>query len=337
MIVKKKNSKYFHIKFWQDGKNRVMSTHCEKRSEAMALHDKLRAEYQDRRKHELIARLMGVKPKIAKPLRLKDAWTRYAELNPNCSKDSGRIVFERFYEAMGDMDIADVTVDMAVDYLSKFLSHKGKTYNTYKSALSKMWTILKPYTEIQKNVWLEISNRPNNSEHYRPLTEDESKLVLKKTKGFWHDATIIAWYTGLRRKDIMCLKWEYVQDGYIELIPHKTKSNDKSVYVPLHKNVLKVLSALPKTDPYVFPTESKKLKNGKFAVEFTGILTTLGIVDTKQGNAGFHSLRSSFITRAEEFGISEKVIMGIVGHGSPAMTRHYSHDKQSAKTILSLP
>lgn len=43
------------------------------------------------------------------------------------------------------------------------------------------------------------------------------------------------------------------------------------------------------------------------------------------GLLGFHSLRHTFVSFAAEAGIPRAVIQDIVGHGSPAMTDHYTH------------
>ena len=40
---------------------------------------------------------------------------------------------------------------------------------------------------------------------------------------------------------------------------------------------------------------------------------------------GFHSLRHSFVSLCANAGVPLAAVQAIVGHSSPAMTRHYSH------------
>jgi len=40
---------------------------------------------------------------------------------------------------------------------------------------------------------------------------------------------------------------------------------------------------------------------------------------------GFHSLRHTYVSLHAERGTPQSVVQAIVGHGSPAMTAHYTH------------
>jgi hypothetical protein len=54
---------------------------------------------------------------------------------------------------------------------------------------------------------------------------------------------------------------------------------------------------------------------------------------------GFHSLRHSFVSLCRESNAPLSVVESIVGHASPAMTRHYTHVGQLAASnaIAALP
>ncbi len=53
---------------------------------------------------------------------------------------------------------------------------------------------------------------------------------------------------------------------------------------------------------------------------------------------GFHSLRHTYVSLQAERGIPQSTVQAIVGHGSPAMTQHYTHvtDKAAADATLAL-
>jgi hypothetical protein len=54
---------------------------------------------------------------------------------------------------------------------------------------------------------------------------------------------------------------------------------------------------------------------------------------------GYHSLRHSFVSMCREAGAALSVVESIVGHSSPAMTRHYTHTSELAATaaVAALP
>jgi integrase len=54
---------------------------------------------------------------------------------------------------------------------------------------------------------------------------------------------------------------------------------------------------------------------------------------------GFHSLRHSFVSLCAKAGAPQHVVQKLVGHGSPAMTEHYTHldSEQKQKAIANLP
>ena len=70
---------------------------------------------------------------------------------------------------------------------------------------------------------------------------------------------------------------------------------------------------------------------------FVGLLRSLGIFDTQAGKASFHSIRASFITRCDEAGINRRATKGVAGQVADNITDLYSHDKETAKEILTLP
>ena len=48
---------------------------------------------------------------------------------------------------------------------------------------------------------------------------------------------------------------------------------------------------------------------------------------------GFHSLRHSFVSRCRQANAPLSVVEAIVGHSSPAMTRHYTHVGELAAAV----
>ncbi|MFM1551463.1 MAG: tyrosine-type recombinase/integrase [Lentisphaeria bacterium] len=54
---------------------------------------------------------------------------------------------------------------------------------------------------------------------------------------------------------------------------------------------------------------------------------------------GFHSLRHSFVSFCANAGVPLSTVQKLIGHGSPAMTRHYHHlsDEAAQSAMAALP
>lgn len=340
MLLKRKNSPFWYAVLRVGGKQTWTSTKCASKKDAQAFHDEIRLRLQNQRRRSILARLTGEPTQEPHPLKISLAWAQNAKINPNAG-DSARKQFAKFEKwyirTCGDTDISLITRDTAIRYLDTYKKQSAKTSNNAKAALSNVWKTILPYTDAKLNIWHEIPNRSLiDVVPFRPFSDGEVNALLKKSTGFWHSAILIAYYTGLRQKDIRCLRWTQISADSIELVPAKTVRLKKSVYIPIHPELKKLFSELKNDSEYVFPAYSKNSSDCYFETSFSELLEKCKITDNKHGRASFHSLRTTFITRCEEAGIPRSVIQGIVGHGSPVMTEHYSHDRLSARAITAL-
>lgn len=80
--------------------------------------------------------------------------------------------------------------------------------------------------------------------------------------------------------------------------------------------------------PEFWSAYNKWLRNGKTGPQPTHPRAIIEV--------GFHSLRHSYVSLQAERGVPQSVVQKIVGHGSPAMTQHYTHvtDKAAADATL---
>lgn len=337
MLIQRPNSPYWYAYMWQDGKFKGVSLRTESKKEAKALHEEIKERYRKRKREEAIARMLGEPVRKRKPLSVGEIQKKYCQINPRFSL-SGMKIFNAFREWLNsdNKDISEIDTDTAIRFIDTYKENSPKWQNNVKSALSQIWKTLKPYSDIGKNIWLEIPNKSiaDDTLHFRLFTENEANAIIGAAPSPWKEACIIAYYTGLRRKDVFTLAWSDIRNGSICLVPAKTRHTGKAVWIPIHPKLKPVLASLKNDSGKVF--NGVHYNSGSFGEKFRSVLDKLKIRDTIEGKAGFHSFRASFITRCEEAGISRAVIQGIVGHGSPAMTELYSHDKESAKAILSL-
>jgi integrase len=161
-------------------------------------------------------------------------------------------------------------------------------------------------------------------------------------------------YTGMRLGDCCRLRWEEVDLARKAIVRRTSKTarrSDKPVVVPIHPDLLRRLLAV-KPDPakgFVCPRKAEQYRRNRSEVSkrFSTLFRQCGILlngaDGKGGRAsveaGFHSLRFSFVSICRRADAPLAVVERLVGHSSPAMTRHYTDvgDEAARRAIAALP
>jgi integrase len=185
-----------------------------------------------------------------------------------------------------------------------------------------------------------------NNERLRYLSEDEinklltecSRLVIKlpsknsKNRSvkradvdYLRNIVECAINSGMRKEEVLSLKWDQIRDGMIYL--KKTKSNKKR-QVPINNTLAGLFRAIRKkqglTSEYVFVYQSKRINDVKTA--YNAALKRAGILD-----ANFHTLRHTFASHFVMRGGSLKALQEILGHANIKTTMRYAHLSQEHK------
>lgn len=278
-----------------------------------------------------------IRRKRQKRLAISDAISaaqKYKNLGSSCQK-----VFRAFCREIPLRYMDEVTPEIAFDYLSKKcpLETSGKTYNNIKSALNCIFRLTLMESGMEESPFAVIPNRSLSSRHQRPFSEEEFRKIYETAPEPWKTAVLIAWFTGLRQKDVFLLRWDQIDGDLITTTPAKTARFGRSVRIPLHPQLAAALSALPRTGSRILGAWKYNPGNIVFRRAFGQILDQCGISDSDQGIVNFNSLRDSFVTRCDEAGIPRHAIRGLVGHVSDSQTDLYSHDLASARKIQDLP
>lgn len=253
----------------------------------------------------------------------------------------------------------EVTSPMAEQYASQLWGSgvSPSTYNLHINFLKGMFRVLKVQAGLAQNVWLELPTMGRETESRRELKPEELQEVCRTAKGDLRYMFALGLYTGMRLGDVCMLKWEEVdlENRIIEHVPMKTKRLNKIVRLPIHPVLEALLVELRKKkrkrNAYVLPKKAEQYMKDSAGVskeiqahfEANGIKTreepTNGHRKKAIVRVGFHSLRHSFVSLCAANNVPQVAIMELVGHGSPAMTRLYSHagDEQKTKAIAGLP
>jgi integrase len=211
--------------------------------------------------------------------------------------------------------------------------------------LTLVFRVVKRKAKITDNPWEEIQRKRLVTHSRRELTVDELRTVCQSAAGELRVLLALGVYSGLRLGDCATLRWGEtdLRRSIITRIPNKTgRRNPKPVIVPIHPVLLAMLNELPADNrgEYVLPELAALYAERIDAItdRVQAHFKACGIKvwkpgtgpDSKEGKravieVGFHSLRHTFVSLCRESNAPLAVVESIVGHSSPAMTRHYTH------------
>jgi integrase len=264
----------------------------------------------------------------------------------------------------------EVTDEHARAYAEDLWSSRvsPSTFNAHIKFLASVFSVLESNAGLTDNVWKKITRKDKAPDQgRRNLTENELKTILSKANGTRRIMFAIGLFTGLRLGDVINLRWDeidhdsYSRDrgpkpGFLVVKPMKTSRKGKIVQLPIHPVLRQILDEhrndkKGQEGDYVFPQERAAYQEntGNVTGPIQEFFETCGIKTTEKPETnerrraivrvGFHSLRHSFVSLAAKSGAPQHVIQQLVGHGSPAMTEHYTHldDQQKQSAVANLP
>lgn len=165
-----------------------------------------------------------------------------------------------------------------------------------------------------------------NNQRMRYLTKDEIGKLLDECPKYLKRIVECAINTGMRRGEILSLKWSQIKDDFIYL--KKTKTNE-SRQVPINDDLAQLFKRIRKDkqlrSEYVFSNNGGKPLNS-VKKGFKATCRRAGIEDFK-----FHDLRHTFASQMIMRGANLKDVQEILGHKTMAMTLRYAHLSQEHK------
>lgn len=280
---------------------------------------------------------------------IRHGWQAY--LDQQNRPDSGPRTLEQYegqFEAFArwmekahpeTLELRHVTQDHADQYAGYLQKRVGATtFNRTVNTLSLVWRVLEKPARITSNPWKQITRKRFAVHSRRELTIEELGRVCAAATGETRTLIALGVYCGLRLGDAALLRWSDVDmvKGVVSLVPQKTaRRSQKRVTLPMHPVLLAMLNGATKRTGYVMPGIADRYRQYTAALsgdilklfESVGIETKSKVdgSDRMRPDCGFHSLRHTFVSLCAAGGVPQSVVQSLVGHGSPAMTQHYTH------------
>lgn len=231
--------------------------------------------------------------------------------------------------------ISDITLWHIERYKSnrKKIGRKPETINRELTVLRRIFKLSEKGVlkqRISKNPIAGMQLLKIPKKKYRTLKHSEIEKLYQASSPHLKPIILLAYLTGMRKGEILKLKWVDVDlcDGYIHV--NETK-NDENRSIPIGSALTNILVELKKNSrtDYVFNNQDGK--------PFISIKSWSGAFNNAVRRSGidkctFHDLRHTFISNLivgekEDFA----TVMAISGHKDIRMLQRYSHTNQEAK------
>lgn len=242
---------------------------------------------------------------------------------------------------LGEYTLADITPDKIAECRDKLINGKTDTgfvfapatVVRYMAALSHAFTV-----SIREWQWLDDSpmqkvRKPGLPRgRVRFLDDDERKRLLEACKAsnneYLYLVVVLALSTGMRKAEILNLKWQDVDLKAKKLTVHKTKNKERKV-VPLSSLALELMNRHVRridTD-HLFPSRIDQHKPIDLRTPWETALKHAEITDFR-----FHDLRHSAASYLAMNGASLAEIAEVLGHKTLQMVSRYAHLSEAHTT-----
>ncbi|MBI4849119.1 MAG: tyrosine-type recombinase/integrase [Nitrospirae bacterium] len=147
--------------------------------------------------------------------------------------------------------------------------------------------------------------------------EEEKKLVEAATNPWWlRNCLVVAMHTGMRRGEILNLKWQDVSFDRKTVAVVKSKNGEKRT-IPMSKTVFDTLNSI----------KVKHISGGIFPISGWSLRQAFDNTVEKAGieNFRFHDLRHTFATRLVQNGVGIYKVKELLGHKTILITMRYAH------------
>ena len=266
-------------------------------------------------------------------VRFSDFTERYIEIKRTHGRRSMRQI-ERCASRLRDhfegFLLSQVSLSDVEDYAKKRLKDgvMGATVNRELACLKNIFSVADRLGEFcgrNPVKGFEFFREEKRDAHILDL--DELRRLVAAAGERMRRIILLAWGTGMRRGEILGLRWADIDFERGSIFLKKTKSG-KPRRVQLDPAVAGVLQEIERTSEYVFPNSKTGGPVKDIKTTWIRARAAAGLPKTFR----FHDLRHNFGTLLSERGVALPTIMEMLGHRQISTTMRYQNPTTEAKT-----
>ncbi len=256
-------------------------------------------------------------------------------------------------EQIGEYTLGDVTPALITECRDRLLvgiSKQGKPYSTatvnrYLAALSHVFTVaVNEWGWMEDSPMRKVKKTTEPRGRVRFLSEDEvvngttedgeRTRLLKACKTsdnpYLYPVVVLALSTGMRKGEIMGLKWSNIDLSKGRITLYETKNNEIRV-VPLVGHAMGLIKKQVRRidTPLLFPGKVKPSLPQDLRAPWQAALKKAEVSDFR-----FHDLRHSAASYMAMNGASMTEIAEVLGHKTLQMVKRYSHLSEAHTTSV---
>ena len=199
----------------------------------------------------------------------------------------------------------------------------GATINRELALLKTMLNKAVEWEKLDESLvnWRRIKKFQENGRERVLSTTEKPKLFAEagSASRYLKSFLILAINTGLRKGEILGLRWREVDLTSGEIILERVRrKNKRALRMPLNRVAIEVLSSMPRDSEYVFYNPDTKGPVKDVRTAFETACRNAGIK-----NLRIHDLRHTFATTLSGKGFDIATISSLLGHSSITMTQNY--------------
>lgn len=240
-------------------------------------------------------------------------------------RDRGLI--KRLSTHFSGMNLSEITVPM----IERYKAERSKevsvaTVNRELACLKTMFNKAILWDKATDNPVRKVKLFKENNQRKRYLEKEEIVRLINACQPHLKPIVITAIYTGMRKSEILNLKWKDVdfEHSIIYLIETKNGERREVLMNDVVKNTLSNVQHRGRI-PYIFVGDNNK-PYANVRKSFDAALKKCGIIDFR-----FHDLRHTFASQLVMSGVDIKTVQELIGHKTPEMTHRYAHLSPSHK------
>jgi integrase len=202
--------------------------------------------------------------------------------------------------------------------------NKPATVNRFMATISHMFTKAVEWDMVEEEVLKRVRKvkmLPENNKRLRYLSKEECAELIGKCDTHVKPIVIMALNTGMRKGEILSLRWENVDLKHGFILLSMTKNGERRE-IPVNETLRATLKGLTRRldTPYVFYDPSSGSPYDNVKRSFKTALKNAKIDDFK-----FHDLRHTFASHLVMAGVDLTTVKELLGHKDIKMTLPYAH------------